>query len=287
MSLTFLALALASRASAEEGCTITAKACQNFPEFQQTQFRDAIGEEHLDTASTEATCLKRAEEFHHWCGNGEMQGIQVAATYNPKRLSQLYHPGACEKGWSQWDAFCYKFYLEMKTWAEAERVCREQDSHLVSVHSKAENNFVHGLALGLKVWIGYTDLDKDTHYQWSDSSQDDFTNFAKNCTGREKDPDCQKEDVAQQWYKGSEAESSPYMCKKSALLPMALLENTSAEALRATPWLSLTATAAEQGKVSSAQLDLKLQDVVPTESKASPKSAETKLNLAVPKGSWL
>merc|ERR1712137_447775 len=123
---------------------------------------------------------------------------------------------------------------------------------------------------------------------WSDNSQDDFTNFAKNCTGREKDPDCQKEDVAQQWYKGKETESSPFVCKKSALLPMGLLQNISAEKLTATSWLSLTATAAEQGKASSAQpLDIKLQDVVPGDAKTLPKSAETALNLAMPKGSWL
>merc|ERR1712137_571978 len=110
---------------------------------------------------------------------------------------------------------------------------------------------------------------------WSDNSQDDFTNFAKNCTGREKDPDCQKEDVAQQWYKGKETESSPFVCKKSALLPMQLLQNTSAEQLKAISWISLTAAAGEQGKASSDQpLDLKLQDVVPGDAKTSP-SAKT------------
>jgi len=276
----------------DEGCTITAKVCQNFPEFQRTQFRDILGEEHVQAGSDEAACLKRAEEFHHWCGNSASEGVQVAATYNPQRWSQLYNPGACDKGWSQWDAFCYKFHLEMKTWYEAEKICRDQESHLASVHSRAENRFINNLAHGLKVWIGYTDVDQDTHYTWSDNTQDDFTNFAKNCSGRELEPDCQREEVQQQWYKGKGSDASPFVCKKNALLPMSLLLNTSAQQLTETPWLALSAAAgAAQAEAESGALDLKLQELVaaaPTEAQAAPKSGSVKSTagprLAVPKG---
>lgn len=273
------------------GCTITAKVCENFPEFQRKQFRDDLGEEHLGTRDSEAACLKRAEEFHHWCGNPEAEGVQVAATYNPMKWSQFYHPGACDKGWSQWDSFCYKFYLEMKTWFEAEQVCRDANANLVSVHSRAENRFVNSLAHGLKVWIGYTDLDQDTHYQWSDNTQDDFTNFAKNCTGREHEPDCQREEVQQQWYKGKGDERSPYVCKKSALVPLGLLRNVTAAQLIQDSWAALSPGAqgvATSEALSGERLGIKTQELLATEPAATSRKAVSgpRLIPALPKSSF-
>jgi hypothetical protein len=217
------------------GCTITAADCANFPEFKRTQFRDATGEKHQQTGSVDAACLKRAEDFHHWCGNSAGDA-KVAATFNPAEVSQVYHTGACEQGWSQRDAFCYNHIWEKKTWHEAERICREQNSHLVSIHSEAENRFVHQLTHGLSSWIGYTDLDQDTHYKWSDNTKDDFTNWAKNCTGREHEPDCKPEEKAKQWYDWDGGDAGTFVCKRNALVPMALLVNVTAETLVKKAW---------------------------------------------------
>merc|ERR1711920_782820 len=132
-----------------------------------------------------------------------------------------------------------KYVWSMKTWPEAETLCRERDSHLASVHSHAENRFISTLAWGLKAWLGYTDVDKDTHYKWSDNTQDDFTNFAKNCTGREHEPDCKHEEVQQQWYSSRGTDTSPYVCKRNARLSLSLLKNTTSQDLVATPWTKL------------------------------------------------
>eukprot|EP00929_Paragymnodinium_shiwhaense_P025648 TRINITY_DN15453_c0_g1_i2.p1 TRINITY_DN15453_c0_g1~~TRINITY_DN15453_c0_g1_i2.p1 ORF type:complete len:345 (+),score=79.13 TRINITY_DN15453_c0_g1_i2:69-1103(+) len=231
------AAAVASEAA--KGCTITVKACKNFPEYHRSQFRDSLGETHKSAGSNEAACLKRAEDFHHWCGNEEGMGAQVAATYNPQRLSQIYHPGACEKGWSQWDAFCFKHYWEKRNWFEAERLCRDRDAHLASIHSQAENRFIYTLTHGLSAWIGYTDIDQDTHYTWSDNTQDDFTNFAKNCTGREHEPDCKPEEKAQQWYDWNGGDEGTFMCKRNVKVPVNLLKNITAGNLTAIPWETL------------------------------------------------
>mmetsp|Transcript_146650 Transcript_146650/g.258476 ORF Transcript_146650/g.258476 Transcript_146650/m.258476 type:complete len:315 (+) Transcript_146650:73-1017(+) len=286
----------------KDGCTITAKACTNFPEFSRMQFRDHLGEEHLETGSDDGACLKRAEDFHHWCGNGASGGAQVAATFNPRNWSQVYHPGACDKGWSQWDAFCYKYFWEMKTWPEAEALCRQHDSHLVSIHSHAENRFVAALQQGLKGWIGYSDLDKDTHYQWSDNTQDDFTNFAKNCTGREHEPDCQKEEVAQQWYSSSGVETSPYTCKRNVLVPgLSLLKNTSAKQLTETAWAvlipSLASASVKEIGITAADKPpaLKMPEIPPVSPGAAQDAAEgspapgivPETRFALPKGSFL
>jgi hypothetical protein len=236
------------------GCFITVKACRNYPEFSRTQFRDALGEQHAQTASNEAACLKRAEDMHFYCGNDGKDGAQVAATYAAQQLSQVFHPGACDKGWSQWDAFCYKHHWEKRTWFEAEALCRERSSHLASIHSQAENRFIYTLTSGLSAWIGYTDLDQDTHYQWSDSTQDDFTNMAKNCTGRETEPDCQPEERKQQWYDWEGNDRGTFVCKRNALLPVALLRNTTTQDLKEKDWVVLLPALSASTLPSSAEV---------------------------------
>lgn len=235
----FVLVLVPSVLSEDVGCTITANVCRNFPEYQRAQFRDNVGEDHLDARNNDAACLKRAEDFHHWCGNGLSSGAQVAATFNGKQWTQVYHPNACAQGWSQWDAFCYKHFWEKKNWFEAEQLCRERDSHLASIHSQAENRFIYALTGGLSAWIGYTDLNKDTHFQWSDNTQDDFSNFAKNCTGREEEPDCKVEERKQQWYDWEGGDKGTFICKRNALLPVALLNNVTAGSLLTTPWSEL------------------------------------------------
>lgn len=294
--LGFTTLVALARA-VDEGCTITANICRNFPEYQRTQFRDTLGEAHLGAGSSEAACLKRAEDFHHWCGNGLSSGAQVAATFNSQRWSQVYHPGACDQGWSQWDAFCYKHFWEKKTWFEAERLCRERNSHLASIHSQAENRFIFSLTSGLSAWIGYTDLDQDTHFQWTDNTQDDFTNFAKNCTGREEEPDCKPEERQQQWYDWEGGDAGTFVCKRNALLPVAVLKNVTAGDLTLKPWSQLLPALA-LGDSADAKLSalgplsplpaLKVDDIAKVGlgdlSTALPSSPEPRM--AMPKGSF-
>eukprot|EP00931_Biecheleriopsis_adriatica_P004123 TRINITY_DN105838_c0_g1_i1.p1 TRINITY_DN105838_c0_g1~~TRINITY_DN105838_c0_g1_i1.p1 ORF type:complete len:301 (+),score=58.72 TRINITY_DN105838_c0_g1_i1:62-964(+) len=297
--LLLLALGAVPLATGDEaapgGCTITANVCRNFPEFQKKQFRDDIGENHAGAGGNDAACLKRAEDFHHWCGNGAAHEAQVAATYNSEQLTQVYHPGACQAGWSQWDAFCYKHFWDKKTWFEAEAICRQhgEGSHLASIHSRAENRFIFTLTNGLSAWIGYTDLDQDTHYKWSDNTQDDFSNFAKNCTGREHEPDCKPEEKAQQWYDWEGHDAGTYVCKRNALLPIALLRNVSARIMVEKPWGELVpalmgSTSIETDKgAAGAVPSLKVDEIAKpagTDTEASKPSAPQP-RLASPKGS--
>ncbi|CAK8992476.1 unnamed protein product [Durusdinium trenchii] len=272
MAVSWATLTLSTSAEDSTGCTITAKICSNFPDFQRTQFRDDIGETHVNAGGNDAACLKRAEDFHHWCGNGASDA-QVAASYEREQLSQVYHPGACPGGWSQWDAFCYKHFWEKKTWFEAEAFCRQygEGSHLASIHSRAENRFIFALTGGLSAWIGYTDLDQDTHYKWSDNTQDDFSNFAKNCTGREHEPDCKPEERQQQWYDWEGHDRGTFVCKRNALLPVALLRNVSARILITRPWHELLPTLASslESNTTKSQVSLKVDAIAKPEASAA------------------
>eukprot|EP00913_Durusdinium_trenchii_P012207 g11466.t1 len=275
------------------GCTITAKICSNFPDFQRTQFRDDIGETHVNAGGNDAACLKRAEE-------GRL--AHQFENYEREQLSQVYHPGACPGGWSQWDAFCYKHFWEKKTWFEAEAFCRQygEGSHLASIHSRAENRFIFALTGGLSAWIGYTDLDQDTHYKWSDNTQDgrtfwrvrktrgpdDFSNFAKNCTGREHEPDCKPEERQQQWYDWEGHDRGTFVCKRNALLPVALLRNV---ILITRPWHELLPTLASslESNTTKSQVSLKVDAIAKPEASAAEGKPMLEPRLGFFKGSLL
>ena len=54
--------------------------------------------------------------------------------------------------------------------------------------------------MGLSAWIGYQDIDQDTHFEWTDKTEDNFNNWAKKCTKKEeKLPMCSAEERRQQW----------------------------------------------------------------------------------------
>ena len=64
---------------------------------------------------------------------------------------------------------------------------------------------VFRIQVGLASWLVHPgDLTsrsraQDSHYEWSDKTEDNFNNWAKNCTGREHEPECAPEERQQQW----------------------------------------------------------------------------------------
>jgi len=50
--------------------------------------------------------------------------------------------GKCDHDWYEFKGHCYRFYEHYRTYEMAEEWCRRNDSHLLTIHSKAENDFV-------------------------------------------------------------------------------------------------------------------------------------------------
>ncbi|XP_065454489.1 C-type lectin domain family 4 member K-like isoform X1 [Chrysemys picta bellii] len=61
------------------------------------------------------------------------------------------------RGWRFYGGNFYYFSQEKKSWDEAERFCVSQDSHLTSVSSQAEQEFLSKETKGEDHWIGLTD----------------------------------------------------------------------------------------------------------------------------------
>ncbi|EYC29993.1 hypothetical protein Y032_0005g2380 [Ancylostoma ceylanicum] len=59
----------------------------------------------------------------------------------PKRRAKT-----ASDGWKSYLSSRYKVFRDAKDFDDAEKRCREERAHLVSIHSEQENQFVHRLA---------------------------------------------------------------------------------------------------------------------------------------------
>ncbi|GCC24389.1 hypothetical protein chiPu_0002789 [Chiloscyllium punctatum] len=100
------------------------------------------------------------------------------------KLSQDLCIMSCLSGWSYFNYTCLRVINETMIWIEAELFCRSLVSggHLVSIHSKKNNDFVLNLVQNANitlhnVWLGSSDFYKDGVLLWTDGSQRDYHNW--------------------------------------------------------------------------------------------------------------
>ncbi|CAM4555562.1 C-type lectin domain family 4 member F [Caretta caretta] len=75
------------------------------------------------------------------------------------------------RGWRFYGGNFYYFSQEKKPWDEAERFCVSQDSHLTSVSSQAEQEFLSSESKGESHWIGLTDRGTEGSWRWVDGTE--------------------------------------------------------------------------------------------------------------------
>ncbi|XP_039374323.1 C-type lectin domain family 4 member F-like [Mauremys reevesii] len=75
------------------------------------------------------------------------------------------------RGWKFYGGNLYYFSQERKSWDEAERFCVSQDSHLTSVSSQAEQEFLSSDTKDQNHWIGLTDRETEGNWRWADGTE--------------------------------------------------------------------------------------------------------------------
>ncbi|XP_037754365.1 C-type lectin domain family 4 member F isoform X2 [Chelonia mydas] len=75
------------------------------------------------------------------------------------------------RGWRFHGGNLYYFSQEKKPWDEAERFCVSQDSHLTSVSSQVEQEFLSNETKGGSHWIGLTDRGTEGIWRWVDGTE--------------------------------------------------------------------------------------------------------------------
>lgn len=86
----------------------------------------------------------------------------------------------CLSSWKQFQHKCYRFIPGDKTVMEAEEICQGFGSHLTSIHSEEENEFLYNFA-NENVKHGWLLLGAITHdmnrFYWLDGTRFDFDNW--------------------------------------------------------------------------------------------------------------
>nr|XP_021326217.1 aggrecan core protein isoform X1 [Danio rerio] len=85
----------------------------------------------------------------------------------------------CAEGWMEFMGSCYIHFDERETWTSAEQHCQELNSHLVSISSQQEQEFVKTQAQDYQ-WIGLNDKDVQNEFRWTDGSPLEYENWRPN-----------------------------------------------------------------------------------------------------------
>uniref|UniRef100_A0A673IY70 C-type lectin domain-containing protein n=1 Tax=Sinocyclocheilus rhinocerous TaxID=307959 RepID=A0A673IY70_9TELE len=83
----------------------------------------------------------------------------------------------CSEGWMEFMGSCYIHFDERETWTSAEQHCQELNSHLVSISSQEEHEFVK---IHDYQWIGLNDKDVQNQFRWTDGSPLEYENWRPN-----------------------------------------------------------------------------------------------------------
>ncbi|XP_030421291.1 C-type lectin domain family 4 member F-like [Gopherus evgoodei] len=75
------------------------------------------------------------------------------------------------RGWRFYGGNLYYFSKGKKSWDASERFCVSQDSHLTSVSSQAEQEFLSSKTQGEDHWIGLTDRETEGSWRWVDGTE--------------------------------------------------------------------------------------------------------------------
>ncbi|XP_069484931.1 C-type lectin lectoxin-Thr1-like isoform X2 [Ambystoma mexicanum] len=118
-------------------------------------------------------------------GNCQTANAEGASSISmTARETCLCAQGFCDSGWIQYKNSCYKPVHEHVSWTKAEANCLSFKSHLASIHSSEENDFVFILMgkpqdpyNGGSYWIGLHDIFQEGKYMWTDGSEMTFKTF--------------------------------------------------------------------------------------------------------------
>jgi hypothetical protein len=121
----------------------------------------------------------------------------------------------CESGWKEFENACYKLYTTATTWFYARDSCLDQESHLASVHSDDEQNFIKTqITSSYDLWIGgkmgIFDL------EWEDGSDLDYTHWHSGEPNYDGDCVYMESSYSMEWcdYSCTDSYNKYYVCKK-------------------------------------------------------------------------
>ncbi|XP_054039483.1 C-type lectin domain family 4 member G-like isoform X1 [Rissa tridactyla] len=93
-----------------------------------------------------------------------------AALEEARNLSEILCT-RCPAGWQQFAKTCYFFSSAAIHWLAAKEHCTRFNAQLAVVNTEQENKFLANHIMENRVfWLGLTDMDKESNWQWVDGS---------------------------------------------------------------------------------------------------------------------
>uniref|UniRef100_A0A8C3WGN5 NKG2-D type II integral membrane protein n=1 Tax=Catagonus wagneri TaxID=51154 RepID=A0A8C3WGN5_9CETA len=97
-------------------------------------------------------------------------GIIINSLFNheaPTSLKESYC-GPCPKNWICYRNNCYQFFNESKTWHQSQASCRSQNSSLLKIYSREDQDFFK--LVKSYHWMGLVQIPINGSWQWEDGS---------------------------------------------------------------------------------------------------------------------
>ncbi|XP_034741186.1 galactose-specific lectin nattectin-like [Etheostoma cragini] len=88
----------------------------------------------------------------------------------------------CPPDWTQFGSRCFAFYIQTKTWLDAETFCIAAGGNLASIRSAEEQTFLKDFINKVSgtqnpSWIGGSDAVKEGTWMWSDGSKFNYKSW--------------------------------------------------------------------------------------------------------------
>ncbi|XP_072475996.1 C-type lectin domain family 4 member K-like [Notamacropus eugenii] len=95
---------------------------------------------------------------------------KINTTYNVLRQQHESLMERVSQNWKVYSGSLYYFSCDIRSWEEAEKFCVSQDSHLASVTSVGEQEFLYKTLKGERHWIGLNDRHTEDTWTWVDGT---------------------------------------------------------------------------------------------------------------------
>ncbi|XP_058650078.1 neurocan core protein isoform X4 [Onychostoma macrolepis] len=152
--------------------TVPSSVEQDLSTAEAVRKNSSTGEEDVDDCQSNpcengGTCIDKEDSFVCLC----------LPSYSGDRCER--DTEGCEHGWKKFHGHCYRLFPRRHTWEDAEKDCREHSSHLTSITSSMEQDFLNGLGHE-NVWIGLNDRTVEEDFQWTDGMDVVYENWREN-----------------------------------------------------------------------------------------------------------